>query len=163
MKRIIIVIIILILFIATSVWAVRNFGTIPSNEAGWPDAAPGSVLSSFAGSVNVDHYVIPEVAIASATEADIDVWEMPFGAVVDQLQCRTNVAPGAGTSWAITLRDDAVNTSLTCTISGTAVNCEDVSNTATIAVNSLVTILWDATGAVASTETHGCTAVLRAD
>lgn len=55
-------------------------------------------------------------------------WPGPAG-TFDQLRCGFYPAPGSGKSYAITLIDGAGDTTVTCTISDTSNNCEDLANT----------------------------------
>jgi len=54
------------------------------------------------------------------------------------LRAKVDTAPGVSKSWAITLRDDGADTSLTCTISGTATTCADTTHFPAIGAGSLL-------------------------
>ncbi len=51
------------------------------------------------------------------------LWPVPVAATVTTLRAFVNQAPGTGSSWTVTLRKNAANTSLACTISGTSQSC----------------------------------------
>lgn len=53
---------------------------------------------------------------------------IPADIVCRRLQASVDVAPGAGNSWAVSVRDDGVDTALTCTISETNTSCVDNTN-----------------------------------
>ncbi len=55
------------------------------------------------------------------------------------LRCDVATAPGAGNDpWAVTIRDDGGDTTVTCTIDETATSCADSTNSAVVAAGSLV-------------------------
>jgi hypothetical protein len=67
------------------------------------------------------------------TESTMDDAYSPHVAIVaSNLYAYTNVAPGSGESWTITLRQDASDTTLTCTISNTETTCTDIVNAPTL-------------------------------
>ena len=83
---------------------------------------------------------------------------LPVAARCFNLYVDINVAPSAGDSWTITLRDDGVNTSLTCPIADAAIACSDTSNvTDVIAAGSAITVNFVEAGTATATngETFG--------
>lgn len=80
-------------------------------------------------------------------------WSSEFGGVnsrlgivasagtLKNLRVELSAAPGAGKSYAFTLRLNQANTSVTCTVSGTATACTDTSNTATVAAGDTVSLM----------------------
>jgi hypothetical protein len=74
-----------------------------------------------------------------ATESTQQV--LYLGAVLaHSLRVKVSVAPAGVTSWAVTLRDDGVDTALTCTITGAATTCADTTNAPSIGAGSLMTL-----------------------
>lgn len=61
-----------------------------------------------------------------------------------------DVAPGAGTSWTLTIYKNGVATAVTVTISDTAVTASDTSNSFTVVAEDYLALRWVATGAVAA-------------
>lgn len=91
---------------------------------GNPDEA-GTIYFSFAGTT------------ANATETVVDDYISPALAVnVRALACVVDAAPTAGKSWAMTVRDDAANSTLTCSIADAATTCTDTTHAPTIAAGS---------------------------
>lgn len=83
----------------------------------------------------------------SSTEGDEDMFRVPVAVIAHNLSVLVDVAPGAGNDpWAVTLRDDGADSSLTCTIDEGATTCTDTSNAPSIAITSLLNILIDSTG-----------------
>lgn len=73
----------------------------------------------------------------NATETSVDNYLSPGKALtVGNLSCVVDVAPGAGNSWVVVLRDDAANTTLTCTIATSATTCSDVTHFPSVAAGS---------------------------
>lgn len=70
------------------------------------------------------------------------------------IRVQVDTAPGAGTSWDIYLRDDGVNTGLTCQIADTATTCNGTHAGVSIVAGSLINTFWDATGGVVSPAGH---------
>lgn len=74
----------------------------------------------------------------STTETARD--NMTRAVTMQSIRSLVQTAPGAGKSWAVTLRDDVADTGLSCTISGASdFDCVDT-ETVTVAANSLVAI-----------------------
>jgi hypothetical protein len=86
------------------------------------------------------------IRTASATENDIAM-PVPFSGTASNLYCKTVTAPGAGTSWAITVRKAGADTAITCTIADTATTCNDTVNTAAFTAGDLESIKAVETGA----------------
>lgn len=71
--------------------------------------------------------------VGTATSA-----EQPVGApgTVGDMEVKLSVAPGAGTSYAITLMDDGVATNVTCTVANTNTTCNDHVDTKAVVAGS---------------------------
>ena len=73
----------------------------------------------------------------NATETVVDNFVTPVALVFNSLSVGVDVAPGIGNSRVITLRDDAADTTVTCTISGgTATTCLYSGDSITVAAGS---------------------------
>ena len=86
----------------------------------------------------------------NATETNVDDWILPVGLTFNDLRVDVDVAPGAGTSRTITLRDDAADTAVTCTIADTATSCTYTGTPVTPVAGSKVNWELTNTGAVAA-------------
>lgn len=75
---------------------------------------------------------------------------MPEAGNLRNLAVMVGTAPGAGTSWAFTLRVNGVDTALTCTVSNTSTTASDQSHTVAVNAGDLLTLSCAATGAVAT-------------
>jgi hypothetical protein len=84
-------------------------------------------------------FPVAGTAAANATETTVDA-ASPGAIKVYAMSCGLTAAAGAGTdAHAITLRDDAADTALSCTITTTATNCQDREEAGvTVAVPSLL-------------------------
>ena len=67
------------------------------------------------------------------------------------LAVRTTVAPGAGNSITVTLRDDGADTALACTIADTATSCSNVAANPAIGAGSALSLAVTATLGVPTT------------
>lgn len=75
----------------------------------------------------------------SATEGDVDQ-AMPVAGTLSDLRVRLDTAPGAGKSYAFTVRKNGADTSVTCTVSEAATSCSDTTNTAIFFSGDLISI-----------------------
>jgi hypothetical protein len=80
----------------------------------------------------------------------------PTGGTIDRLRVEASAAPGAGTSRSYTLRKNAADTTLTCSIADTAVSSSDLSNSVTVAAGDMLAI---AVAVTAGTPSAGSTKV----
>jgi hypothetical protein len=82
----------------------------------------------------------------SATEADV-AQILPVGGTLSNFNVVLNGSPGASDSYAFTIRKNSTtDTSVTCTISGTATTCSDNSNSASFSAGDRVSIKVSASG-----------------
>jgi hypothetical protein len=89
----------------------------------------------------------------STTETDVDA-EAPSAATVSNFYANVSTALGAGNSAVFTYRDNAVGTSVTCTISGaSATTCNDSTHSFAAAKGDLLTIQVVTTGTIVATPT----------
>lgn len=91
--------------------------------------------------------------IPQTTEASVDV-ASPSATTVTNLQVGVSVAPGAGNSYTITLRDAGSDTALTCQISGaSATTCSDLTHSVNVAQNDLIDWKFVSAGTIITTPT----------
>jgi hypothetical protein len=102
---------------------------------------------------NGTRYGTPQ-GFSSANNVETDVDSIiPNGTCVAQaLTVQVTTSPGAGNSRTFTLRDDAADTSLTCTVSGTNTTCNSGAATVAIAAGSRVSLKSVAAGAPPNTD-----------
>ncbi len=97
------------------------------------------------------NYMAPQGRpLISATDA-IGSIIVPTGGVLKNLYLKSRVAPGAGTSWAVTLMLNGASQSLTATIADVATTANDTTNTVTVAAGDLISLQIVATGSPTST------------
>jgi hypothetical protein len=75
----------------------------------------------------------------SATESDVQ-YAVPIAGTMSKLAAVASVAPTGGDSWAVTVRKNGANTSMTCTIASGTKRCDDGANTATFAAGDLISV-----------------------
>lgn len=75
-------------------------------------------------------YLVPPGAAASATELKLS--KATRTATARSLYCELGTAPGGADTVVFTVRAAAVDSALTCTITGAATSCSDTSNTAAV-------------------------------
>jgi len=122
----------------------------PTGPAGSPgqDGTSGSVLGGNYAQTTTNHFLIPWSGTTTATEANAAV-PLPSG-IAGKLVVSLTTAPGSGHSAAITVRKNGVNTTLSCTVAGTATTCSDTVDTVTFADGDLISILYTDSGAASS-------------
>jgi len=79
------------------------------------------------GTVAADSTIYLSTAGSNAVEADIE-FPIPFDCTLRNLRAHATGAPGAGESYAYTLRKNGADTALTCTISDSATDGADTAN-----------------------------------
>jgi len=77
--------------------------------------------------------------VASATESVVQVPVQTSG-TISNFDARTSATPGAGNTWAFTLRKNGASTAITCSITGASTQCADSSNSVSFAAGDLLTI-----------------------
>lgn len=91
---------------------------------------------------------------SSTTESDMRMNTAPYSATVSKLYAEVDVAPGAG-SWAVTVREEGSNTTLTCTITDPGVTCSDTSNSFTWDSGNDISIAFTESGTATGTGGEG--------
>ena len=115
---------------------------------------PICVQSNGQPSTSVASYAAPCSTMAfSTTEANGTV-KWPISGTIDNLVV-TIPAPGAGKSYAFTLRVNGVDSSLTCTISDANTTARDTTNSVSVTAGDLVTLKCVPSGTPAATGANG--------
>ena len=87
--------------------------------------------------------------VRSNTEGEVDTYKTSVANTFHTLAVTVDIAPGAGNdAWIVTLRDDAGNTALTCTIDEAATSCTSA-GPVSVGAGSLMNILVDSSGGAA--------------
>ena len=108
-------------------------------------AAPNAVLA-FQGAVSLDTGATNySLIIVSATETDAQ-FMAPRAGTIANLFCTLNGTPGAGKQYAFTVREDASDTILTCTVADTNTSASDTSNSFVVAAGALISLKSVPTG-----------------
>ncbi len=95
----------------------------------------------------------------SATNDRLDrVWPVPTAGKMTSLSAYVNQAPGSGDSWTVTLRKNASNTSLSCTISGSSTQSCSAIGTVTVSAGDRLGVEFTEGGSAASTTGSGWSA-----
>ena len=76
---------------------------------------------------------------SSTTESDVSA-QFPISGTLSRLEVFAQASPGGGNSWVLTLRVNGVNSSVTCTITGTATRCSDLANSVAITANQTLSV-----------------------
>jgi hypothetical protein len=90
--------------------------------------------------------------LSSTTETNVDL-AAPASATVKNFTVQLSVAPGTGNSIAFTWRDNAASTAVTCTVSGSATSCSDLTHSFTASAGDLLDIQAVTSGTILSAST----------
>jgi hypothetical protein len=97
----------------------------------------GSVSSATA---NQTTYSAPFMGFTSSTQSSIEQ-RMPVGGTLDQFAIRLSNDPGSSpNSWAFTVMNATTASTVTCSISGTGVSCNDLTHSVSFAAGDLLSI-----------------------
>ena len=88
------------------------------------------------------------ISTASAVEGDVQTLSPNASLTAQDLAVMATAAPGVGNSVTVTLRDDGVDTAVTCTISGLSTTCNSAAASATIAAGSRLSFELTSTGVI---------------
>lgn len=139
--------------VSTGNAVLNQYGAVTGTSTAGNGVIGTGVASSSVQSLSLGSTVyIPASggSISSTTEANVKV-PAPASTTLSNLSINLSAAPGTGNSVAFTVRDNAANTALTCTISNSATTCSDTTHSAVIAQNDLLTISIVPTGTIAAT------------
>lgn len=96
--------------------------------------------------------------VPTTTEANVSV-ASPSALTVANLKVSVSVAPGAGNSYAITLRDGGTSEPVTCTISGASTTtCSDTTHSFNVGAGDLIDWQFVSAGTIVTTPTVNITA-----
>lgn len=104
------------------------------------------LCSSGSGTSATRYFGVGQSGSENATESNVWTFTAPFAGTVQNLFAKLRTAPGAGTSWTITVRTDQsvtdtmADTSVTCSIADTATGNSDTTHTATVSQGKRITI-----------------------
>jgi hypothetical protein len=90
--------------------------------------------------------------LSSTTETNVDL-AAPATATVKNFTVQLSNAPGTGNSIAFTWRDNAASTAVTCTVSGSATSCSDLTHSFTASAGDLLDIRAVTAGTILSAST----------
>jgi hypothetical protein len=90
--------------------------------------------------------------LSSTTETNVDL-AAPAAATVKNFTVQLSNAPGTGNSIAFTWRDNATSTAITCTVSGSATSCSDLTHSFTASAGDLLDIRAVTSGTILSAST----------
>jgi hypothetical protein len=108
----------------------------PNIIGGGSDTTLPSKATSFVGVLMGDR---------KAEEANV-AFVMPIDGLLTDFHAIVSRAPGAGRSWAVTVRRNGADEAVTCTIEGDAITCSDTANVATYQAGDILTIAVVPTG-----------------
>lgn len=133
---------------------MNKYGAITGTSVASAGTSGTGIAASGASSLSLAATIYLPVAggggASSTTEANVQV-RAPGAAPLSNLYVQLATAPGTGNSVAFTLRDNATNTALTCTISNTATACNDTTHSVSVLQGDLLTISAVPTGTVSVT------------
>lgn len=92
----------------------------------------------------------------STTEVDVQWAAQRSSGTAKNLSCIVKTAPGAGDTYVFVVRQNEGSTTLTCTISGTARQCSDTSNTFAVTSGDRLNMMMSGTGTPAGSAGGGC-------
>jgi hypothetical protein len=119
----------------------------PQGPAG-ANGTSGSVIGGNYANAGTGRFLVPWEGTTTGTEADGSI-PMPSG-TASKLVVSLTVAPGTGHTATVTIRKNGVNTSLTCTVSGTSTTCADTTDTVAYSNGDLLSIQLTEAGAAGS-------------
>jgi hypothetical protein len=126
----------------------------PQGDPGATGPRGPSIFTSRANGYSIGTMYAPVTGIATvtATETDVQTLSPNASMTAKDLSVVATAAPGALASITVTLRDDAADTSVACTITGLGVTtCDSASASATISAGSKLTIKVTSSGVLVST------------
>lgn len=107
-------------------------------------------MSSGGAGSSATRYTVVGGFLASATETDVNNYRTQRSCIMQNLHATIDTVPGGAASWTVTLRDDAAGTTLTCSITSAATECNDTTNRPTVATDSKIAVEWTRVSTAAS-------------
>jgi hypothetical protein len=122
----------------------------PAGATGAPGAngTSGSAIGGNYPNTANNNFLIPWGTTTNATETNANV-PLPAG-TARNLVVSLTAGPGTGQSATLTIRKNGVSTALACSVSGTGTTCTDTADSVTFSAGDLLSILYNETGAAAS-------------
>lgn len=119
----------------TELWDGTNWVTVGASSA----LTFHSGGTAGTGSTNYFCYSL------SATEAEKQI-PIPFACTLSNMHVTLSGTPGSGKSYALTVRKNAADTALTCTVADTATTASDTTHSVAFAAGDLITISANPSG-----------------
>lgn len=110
------------------------------------DGASGSIVGGNYANQGNNRFLVPWDTTSLGSEANASV-PVPSGTAL-RLVVDLTAAPGTGDSATIMIRKNGVDTSLACTVSGTATTCEDMDGDVAFSTGDLLSIRYTEVGSV---------------
>lgn len=108
----------------------------------------GSAIGGNYANTGNNNFLLPWGSTTNATEANVNL-PLPSG-TASKLVVSLTVAPGLGQSATITIRRNGTNTSLTCTVSGTATTCSNLVDSVVFNSGDLLSVLYTESNSAAA-------------
>jgi len=86
----------------------------------------------------------------STTECDVQA-VFPISSTEDRFDVFVETSPGSGNSWTLTFRVAGADTAFTCTISGSATQCQDLTHSGSISAGNAISVKLVSSGVPTST------------
>lgn len=123
-------------------------GTFTSGRAFFPDGGSRCDRIITAGLLptttqGTNDYINLTDHTKSSVESSESTFRVPINMKAHDLHVFVDTAPGGTDTWKTTLRDDAADTTLTCTITGTETECFDDEEVPSIDSGSILTLVVD--------------------
>lgn len=132
-------------------WNETDNRLLANNGTAW-QTMNGWVLQHSSGTGQTVTFWAMPGGETSGSETTEDEWRMPLASTCSNLYVGLQAAPGAGNSWAVSLNiNGTASTNVTCTISGTATTCSDLTGSESIAADATVNIEFLESGTAVST------------
>jgi hypothetical protein len=81
---------------------------------------------------------------SNATESNAQTWRVPVAGNITQFNASVDSAPGGASQWTVTVRENGISTTASCTITGSATSCE-WTGTEAVADNATIAVLFEET------------------
>lgn len=115
------------------------------NGSAWKGTTPSVLAGASTNSLSAGSTNYVGVSSVSATETAVS-FPVPFACTISKLHVSVSTAPTAGKSWAFTVRKNAADTAVTCSVADAAIAGSDTSNSVAFAAGDLFAIESTPTG-----------------